>query len=324
MKIAVIFTGGTIGSCVKGDFIGVDNKMQYVLLKKYENDNEITFETFSPYSILSENLSANELNLLQEEISKRLDENYDGIIVTHGSDTLQCSSTAIEYTFGDCSIPIMFVSADYPLEDERSNGYPNLQGAVEFIRNRIGQGVFVSYKNDNENITNIHIPSRILGHNELSANVYSIDKVPFSQYNGNFIINNIKLPEKKHPLGIVKYSAESQILVIPNVPGQDYSYCLQNTKAILFKPYHCATLNTANEKLVNFCKRATENQIPMFVLGANSEAGYESTRIYKELNINPLPHGTFISAYMKMWIATSMNYDIKEFMQKPIANEIIG
>ena len=324
MKIAVIFTGGTIGSCVKGDFIGVDNKMQYVLLKKYENDNEITFETFSPYSILSENLSANELNLLQEEISKRLDENYDGIIVTHGSDTLQCSSTAIEYAFGDCAIPIMFVSADYPLEDERSNGYPNLQGAVEFIRNRIGQGVFVSYKNDNENVTNIHIPSRILGHNELSANVYSIDKVPFAQYNGNFTINNIKLPKKKHPLGIVNYSTESQILVIPNIPAQSYSYCLENTKAILFKPYHSATLNTTNEKLVNFCKRATENQIPMFVLGANSEAGYESTRIYKELNINPLPHGTFISAYMKMWIATSMNYDIKEFMQKPIANEIIG
>ncbi len=324
MKIAVIFTGGTIGSCVKDDFIGVDNKMQYVLLKKYENDNEITFETFSPYSILSENLSANELNLLQEEISKRLDENYDGIIVTHGSDTLQCSSTAIEYAFGDCSIPIMFVSADYPLEDERSNGYPNLQGAVEFIRNRIGQGVFVSYKNDNENITNIHIPSRILGHNELSANVYSIDKVPFAQYNGNFTINNIKLPKKKHPLGIVNYSTESQILVIPNIPAQSYSYCLENTKAILFKPYHCATLNTANERFINFCKKATDNQIPMFVLGANSEAGYESTRIYKELNINPLPHGTFISAYMKMWIATSMNYDIKEFMQKPIANEIIG
>lgn len=324
MKIAVIFTGGTIGSCVNGDFIGVDNKMQYVLLKKYENDAEITFDTYSPYSILSENLSACELNILQEEISKRLTENYDGIIVTHGSDTLQCSSTAIEYAFGDCSIPIMFVSADYPLEDERSNGYPNLQGAVEFIRNKIGTGVFVSYKNDDENITNIHIPSRILQHNELSANVYSIDRKPFAQYNGNFTVNNIKLPKKKQPLGLINYSAESQILVIPNVPGQNYSYSLENIKAIFFKPYHCATLNTTSERFVSFCKKAMKSQIPMFVLGANSEAGYESTRVYEELNINSLPHGTFISAYMKMWIATSMNYDTKEFMKKPITNEIIG
>ena len=61
MRIAVIFTGGTIGSSIKDNFIGVNNKMQYVLLKKYENDKEIVFETSSPYSILSENLSANEL-----------------------------------------------------------------------------------------------------------------------------------------------------------------------------------------------------------------------------------------------------------------------
>jgi L-asparaginase len=307
MRIAVIFTGGTIGSCVKDDFIGVDNKMQYVLLKKYENDNEITFETSSPYSILSENLSANELNLLQEEILKKLSENYDGIIVTHGSDTLQFSSTAIEYAFGNCEIPIIFVSADYPLEDDRSNGYPNFQGAVEFIRNKIANGVFVSYKNDDEIITSIHIPSRILGHNELNANIYSIDKKPFAEYNGKFRINNVKLPEKSEYTGIVNYKTDSQMLVISNVPGQSYSHSLENTKAILFKPYHSATLDTANEKLVDFCKRANDNNIPMYVLGAESETGYESTRIYKELNITQLPHGTFISAYMKLWAQTSKN-----------------
>lgn len=324
MKIAVIFTGGTIGSSVKENFIGVDNKMQYALLKEYQNDTEIEFKAYSPYTILSENLSANELNLLQKEIGDRLTQDFDGIIVTHGSDTLQCSSTAIEYSFGDCPIPIMFVSSDYPLEDERSNGYPNFRCAVEFIRNRISDGVFVSYKNDNESITNIHIPSRILQHNELSANVYSIDKIPFARYNGTFTINDIKIPTKKQTLGIVNYSKESQILVIPNIPGQDYSYSLENTKAILCKPYHCATLNTANDKFVEFCKKAENKQIPLFVLGANSDAGYESTRVYNELGIIPLPHGTFISAYMKMWIATSTKQDIKEFMKKPIANEIIG
>lgn len=307
MRIAVIFTGGTIGSCIKDDFIGVDNKMQYVLLKNYESDNEITFETYSPYSILSENLSANELNLLQEEISKRLLEDFDGIIVTHGTDTLQYSSTAIEFAFGNCKIPIIFVSADYPLEDDRSNGYPNFQCAVEFIRNKIANGVFVSYKNDDELITNIHIPSTLLEHNELNANIYSIDKKSFAEYNGEFKINNVKLPEYNKQTGIVNYTSNSQILVIPNVPGQNYSYSFEDTKAILFKPYHSATLNTANEKFIDFCKKATENQIPMYILSNDSDTGYESTKIYKELNIIPLPHETFISAYMKLWAQTSKN-----------------
>ena len=188
MRIAVIFTGGTIGSRTSDKWITVDATTKYDLLKHYENDTNISFEIFSPYNILSENLSAKELNLLQKEISDRLTKNYDGIIVTHGSDTLQYTSTAIEMAFGNCSVPVIFVSADYPLDNEKSNGYPNFQCAVEFIRNKIANGVFVSYKNDDEIITNIHIPSRILMHNELNANIYSIDKKPFAEYirNGNF------------------------------------------------------------------------------------------------------------------------------------------
>ncbi len=307
MRIAVIFTGGTIGSRTNDKWITVDATTKYDLLKHYENDKDVSFETFSPYNILSENLSAKELNLLQKEISNRLTENYDGIIVTHGSDTLQCSSTAIEFAFNSCSIPVIFVSADYPLDNEKSNGYPNFRCAVEFIRNKIANGVFVSYKNDDEIITNIHIPSRILMHNELNANIYSIDRKPFAEYNGEFKLNNIKRPEYNENAGIVNYTTDSQILVIPNMPGQSYSYPLDSTKAILFKSYHCATLDTANKNLVDFCKKATEMNVPMFVLGPESDTNYESTKIYKDLNINILPYGTFISAYMKLWAEISTN-----------------
>ena len=301
MKIAVIFTGGTIGSRTNDKWITVDASTKYDLLKHYENDKNITFETFSPYNILSENLSANELNLLQKEVSDRLSENFDGIIVTHGSDTLQYSSTAIEIAFGDCEIPIIFVSADYPLDNEKSNGYPNFQCAVEFIRNKIANGVFVSYKNDDEIITSMHIPSRILMHNELNANIYSIDKKPFAEYNGEFKLNKIKPTENSVGNGIVNYTTDSQILIVPNAPGQSYSYCLDNIKAILFKTYHSATLDTANVKLIELCKKAYDMSIPMYVLGPESDTNYESTKIYRDLNISILPYGTFISAYMKLW-----------------------
>jgi L-asparaginase len=239
--------------------------------------------------------------LLQREISDRISENYDGIIVTHGSDTLQYSSTAIEFAFDNCEIPISFVSADYPLDNEKSNGYPNFQCAVEFIKSKVANGVFVSYKNDNKLVTNIHIPSRILMHNELNANIYSIDKKPFAEYNGGFKINTVKLPENNKQTGIINYTSDSQILVIPNVPGQSYSYCLDNYRAILFKTYHSATLDTSNKKLIDFCNVARNMNIPVFVLGPESETNYESTKIYKKLNINILPYKTFISAYMKLW-----------------------
>lgn len=322
MKISVIFTGGTIGSCIKDDFIGVDSKMQYVLLKDYENDNEIAFETSSPYSILSENLSANELNLLQKKITEKLAGDFDGIIVTHGTDTLQYTSTAMEYIFGNAEIPIVFVSANYPLDNENSNGFANFKAAVEFIRAEISKGVFVSYKNQNELHTNIHIPSHIFQHNECDADIYSIDNSVFATYNGHFTLKNTEYEIHK-AVKSVEFKENSGILVVSSAPGQSYSFSLENVKAILIKSYHSATLNTSNESFVKFCKTASEKNIPVFVTGTKNGAGYESTRTYDELNIIPLPYGTFISAYIKIWIAINGKYDIKEFMKKPIANEII-
>lgn len=324
MKISVIFTGGTIGSLAKNSWVGLDNSTQYMLLKNYScTDSEIVFETSSPYTILSENLSAAELNALQEEIAKKLTENVDGIIVTHGTDTLQYTAAAMEYSFCDCEIPIIFVSAAYPLDNEKSNGYINFEAAIEFIKNKVGKGVFASYKNDGEDATNIHLASRMLQHNENEANIYSIDGTVYAKYDGAFTMNDIKMPDTVNQLGVIRYATDSQILAIQCAPGNSYSYSLDNIKAIIIKPYHSATLNTANTNFVKFCELAKQKQIPIFVSHVRPGDAYESSKLFKELNIVPLPYSTYISAYMKIWAAISMECDIAEFVQKPIASEFV-
>ena len=71
MKILVIFTGGTIGSCLKNGWISTDATTKYRLLDRYKGGKDV-FDTVEPYSILSENLSASEINCLQKEIAKYL------------------------------------------------------------------------------------------------------------------------------------------------------------------------------------------------------------------------------------------------------------
>ena len=99
MKILVIFTGGTIGTSIKNGWADIDANTKYMLLNGYNNKDNIEFVTASPYSTLSENLSAKHLNLLQKEIADNIIKDFDGIIVTHGTDTLQYSATAIEYAY---------------------------------------------------------------------------------------------------------------------------------------------------------------------------------------------------------------------------------
>lgn len=320
MKILIIFTGGTIGTSTKDGWTDIEASTKYVLLDSYNNKDNIEFVTASPYSTLSENLSANHLNMLQREIGDNIIKDFDGIIVTHGTDTLQYSAAAIEYAFNGCEIPIVFVSADYPLENDKTNGFINFEAAVEFIKSRSAKGVFVSYKNNNENITNIHIASRILQHCEYDANIYSIDNVPFATYNDKITLNNVEIGNTNN-IGIVDYVENPCILSIESYPGNNYAYCLDNVNAVILKPYHSGTLDTANACLVDFCNRANAKKVPVFVTGTNCGVAYKSTELYSELNLNPVPYSTYISAYMKIWAGISLSQNLEHFVNNRIANE---
>ena len=50
---------------------------------------------------------------------------YDGVIITHGTDTLQYTAAFTGYIMAGAQIPIVLVSANYVLEDVRSNGVDN-------------------------------------------------------------------------------------------------------------------------------------------------------------------------------------------------------
>lgn len=321
MKILVIFTGGTIGSSLKGDWVSIDNSTPYTLLSRYKDSSD-EFVAVAPYSVLSENLSALEINALQKEIKKNLGGDYDGIIVTHGTDTLQYTACAIEYAFGDTDIPIVFVSADYPLENENTNGFINFESAVEFIRAKGGHGVFVSYKNDDKEETDFHIPSRMLCHAECSANIYSVDDCLYGSYNKEFK-KNMELTKGTNPLGVVEYTDNSGILCVESYPANSYSYSLDGIKAVVLRPYHSATLNTASKELASFCAKAEKANIPVFLVNAKNAMVYESAKEFDDFKINVLPYGTFVSSYMKIWAAISLKKDIKAFMQEPITYEIV-
>jgi len=322
MRIFVVFTGGTIGSCVGNDSMNLDDSAKYTLLKHFEYlKPEVEFEVSAPYGILSENLSGFELNLLQNTLGEALGRDYDGIIVTHGTDTIQYTSTAMEYAFCNANIPIVFVSAQYPLENPKSNGYANFEAAVELVRSNKAQGVFVSYRNEGDSFVNFHFPSRLLQHSECSSDLYSIDDKIFARYDKKIEIFSAPEHETSSPLGVFRYVSNPDILCIDSYPGNNFSYSLEGVKAVVLKPYHSATLDTSNKNLQAFCSRANEKGIPVFVVNVKPGISYESTKVFGELNIVSLPYGTYVSAYIKIWAAISLGQNIKEFVNRKISFE---
>ncbi len=318
MKILVIFSGGTIGSRMSGESLVPDNSTNYILLDRYRTatgDNETQYDVLMPCSMLSENLSDKELNLIIDSVSDNLEKGYDGIIVTHGTDTLQYTAAALYYAFCDARIPILVVSSDYPISDIRANGVDNFITAVEFIKAKISNGVFVSYKNDDETSVNIFVAKGLYLHGENTANLRHQDGA-YAVFDDNFTQNFEYKKDCQKAVGKVKYSNNPEILTICAHPLDQFNYSLENVKAVILRPYHSGTLDSKNPKLIRFLKNAKELEIPVILTGESKEKNYESKMVYNELGIIPLENSAFPSVFMRCWLAVSMKENIKEALKK--------
>ena len=333
MKVCTIFTGGTIGSKVgENGFISPKQDMPYRLLDLYREKckEEIAFDTVEPYCILSENLEAKYLQVLISTVTEKLEENvYDGIIITHGTDTLQYTSAILGYIFGDARIPILMVSSDYPLEDVRANGLENFTYAVQFIKEKLGTGVFVSYCNKGGEPT-IHRGTRLQPHASYSADVYSVENAYYGKFENGVFFKNEGIQEieggktlfQKKDTIILSEDGNEILRVTPYV-GMHYPKITEQIKAVLLESYHSGTI-FVGERFSEFMKSAREKKIPVFLHGLEKqEKAYDTVRTYQEMGGLPLEKSSVIAQYCKLWLAVCNGLKIEEVMQSSIAGDFL-
>jgi len=192
LKLLVIFTGGTIGSTVNEGYISTDQGKAYQLIEMYKalGKRQADFTLNEPYTLLSENLTGTYITRLGSCVLENAGKGYEGIIITHGTDTIQYSAAVLGYLLADVDIPVLLVSSNFVLDDERANGLANFAAAVDFIASKAGTGVFVPYRNS-DGVIYVHRGTRLLPHQPYSDDLQSV----LNQYygivtcDGNFVKN---------------------------------------------------------------------------------------------------------------------------------------
>lgn len=367
MKVGTIFTGGTIGSQIdQSGYIVTGQAAPFVLLELYKKqvEHETEFVIKEPYRILSENLRAANLEMLIQCVEECLqNEELDGLIVTHGTDTLQYTASILGYVFGGSEIPIVLVSSNYVLTDSRANGLTNFRYAVEFIkqckRNVIGKkaagkGVFVSYCNQGGDPT-IHRATRLQPPVPFSDDVSSVGYSWYGRFEGGSYVANPwygaregfqsirELIEQNRENGELtgnishqrdgwsrdSLSARlsekaSEIMRIVPYVGMIYPEIPDGTKAVLHESYHSGTI-CINEDLKRFAKQAEKMQVPIYLTGLSQhEKAYETVKAYEELGIHPLPESSVIAQYCKLWLAVSSQLDVRMIMNTAVAEDFLA
>ena len=305
MKILVVFTGGTIGCANVSGVLSPEETKKYMLIDMYkQKHSDVVFDIAEPYTVLSENLEAKHLNTLADFLCGVDFKNYNGIIITHGTDTLQYTSAFLAYLFDGSDVPLVLVSANYPLDDKRSNGADNFSGAIDFIKSGSGNGVFAAYKNA-DSAVEIHRASRLIAHSAYSDEVHSIFNESYGKIqNGIFVKNTCGRSLKSEFVfdRSTRLDNNSNVLKISAAVGMQYPEITENIKAVLLESFHSGTLNTAGKALTDFCTKAEKMTVPVFLTGACKGFYYESKLKFDELKINVLLPASPIAMYIKLWL----------------------
>ena len=276
MKILVVFTGGTIGCVRKGEVLSPDNEQKDMLRQMYlDTYGDVDFDTAEPYTVLSENLEGCHMNRLADCLQSYDLNSYDGIVVTHGTDTLQYTSAFLAYIFDGLNVPI------------------------------------VSYKNADLPMT-IHRASSLLAHSAYSDELHSIFDESYGKIQNGIFVKNTRYKALKSEFAFdesVRLSDNSNVLKISATVGMQYPEITENVKAVLLEGFHSGTLNTDGKALNDFCQKAKAMNIPVFLTGACKGFYYESKLKFDGLNVTVLPPASPIAMYIKLWLLPKSEFD---------------
>ena len=220
MNLLLVLTGGTIGTSAEADGLrklvcsenGTDGAAEPLLLRvvydrRPQLRERIRFTIREPYQVLSEHMTLSHLEKLvaclrEEELS-----GYDGILITHGSDTLAYTAAFLGELMEGSPIPVFLLAAQRPPEDPESNGAENTLAALDLLRTlrfgmRSASGpspVYVPYRNG-DGVMYLHHASELRQCEPGTDDFFSAGMQPVTKTEGGYLwpeAQTVRHPESK-------------------------------------------------------------------------------------------------------------------------------
>lgn len=141
-QILLLTTGGTIASAPGGD--GLEPQRWQIMSHFIDQLREFYHITVREVMCLdSSNIRPKEWQQLASHIYEAAPR-YDGIVVSHGTDTMAYTASALTFMLPGLSIPVVFTGSQVPLQDPLSDGPDNMRTAFAMAASGCG-GVFVAF-----------------------------------------------------------------------------------------------------------------------------------------------------------------------------------
>lgn len=333
-RIAVITTGGTIGSSLRPSLLTEGGMMRSSLRRVSGNaslaerkllsvvqgwgkSSNWHLKFFHPLNKLSEDIVPKDWGTINAAIEKCVQSGIKRVLVTHGTDTLPYSLSAAAAVFENRGVKICFTGSFHSPNDIDSDvELSAVSGLSAVARDDLPDGVYASFRGNTENtMALLHRASRLKPMVLDSTQFESL----YDDVAGSFDFDNgwnlnggeyQKFPSlpidfgNKVDLDRLSECAK-RIAFIQVYPGLDLDRFVPTEKnpldGLVVGLYHSGTGPSGLEEgaIINFMKR-TKNKIPIFssMFPENISAPYESIETLRSQGVKVfrslMPHQIYV------------------------------
>jgi len=145
-RVLILGTGGTIASRIDYRTGAVHPAVSSAELHSLvpELSAVARVEPEIMFDVFSENMTPKHWTRLAQRIRRAVDEGVDGVVVTHGTDTLGYTAAALSFALAGVPVPVVVVGAQRSSDRPSSDGPLNLVAAVSVAGRADFAGVYVA------------------------------------------------------------------------------------------------------------------------------------------------------------------------------------
>ena len=291
-------------------------------------DCEIVFE------ILSENMRPEYWQKLAERVKDAVNSGVNGILISHGTDTMSFTSAALSFMLKNLSIPVVIVGSQRSSDRPSSDAALNLINAAIVAKSDIAEVVVTMLGSTSHDYGLIHRGTLVRKmHSSIRNTFRTIDSIPLGMVQNRktkMFTNDYKKRSKLETNTQIEF--EKKIALIYSYPGTDSElinfYIDKGYKGIVLAGTGLGHVST---NLYDSIKRAIQQGL-IVLMTTQTLHGFVGMNVYSTgrelLNIGVIPGKNMLPevAYVKLgWVLGQTNNpeEIKAMLSQNIAGEIL-
>lgn len=323
-KLKLISTGGTI-ACLPGEN-GLMPALNAAQLLEYAGAFGADTDCVDLFNMDSSNIQPEEWRLIAAEVKKSVEEGYQGVVITHGTDTMAYTSSMLSFMLVNIPIPVVLTGAQQPIIRPDSDGRKNLCEALVAARSMSG-GIYICFGGA------LILGCRAVKTRTTSYNAFESINYPYV----GTVVNGACVELYPHrPRGAFRFfdAIDERVALIKLIPGTSPALLEMlltcDVKGVAVEAFGLGGVHNFRRDHAESIKKLVKNGIPVVLTSqclyeASSPDVYAVSHALREAGVISASDMTTEAAVTKLMYALGRSKDAEEvrsIMQEDLCGEL--